>query len=130
MMHDDLPATIERFYRQHRKELYSYALALTRNPEAGMVMKVTVRSLDEPASSGNLVDLDYSIKTTFLVGRVSYPDVDLDIGKPIFETREAQTRLRVRLNQWMLLQSITAKDGPNGDTTLLIVMMRILEKTP
>ncbi|RLE28406.1 MAG: hypothetical protein DRJ61_16475 [Acidobacteria bacterium] len=34
MMHDDLPATIERFYRQHRKELYSYALALTRNPEA------------------------------------------------------------------------------------------------
>ena len=33
-MHDDLPATIERFYRQHRKELYSYALALTRNPEA------------------------------------------------------------------------------------------------
>ncbi len=34
MMHDDLPATIGRFYRQHRKELYSYALALTRNPEA------------------------------------------------------------------------------------------------
>ena len=33
-MHDDLPATIEQFYRQHRKELYSYALALTRNPEA------------------------------------------------------------------------------------------------
>ena len=34
MMHEGLPATIERFYRQHRKELYSYALALTRNPEA------------------------------------------------------------------------------------------------
>jgi len=98
--------------------------------EAGMVMKVTVRSLDEPASSGNLVDLDYSIKTTFLVGRVTYPDVDLEIGKPIFETREAQTRLRVNLNQWMLLQSISAKDGPKGNTTLLIVMMRILEKTP
>ena len=98
--------------------------------EAGMVMKVTVRSLDEPASSGNLVDLDYSIKTTFLVGRVSYPDIDLEIGKPIFETRETQTRLRVKLNQWMLLQSIAAKDGSDGDTTLLIVMMRIVEKTP
>lgn len=34
MMHDDLTAMVERFYRQHRKELYSYALALTRNPEA------------------------------------------------------------------------------------------------
>ncbi len=33
-MHDDLPAMVERFYRQHRKELYSYALALTRNPDA------------------------------------------------------------------------------------------------
>ncbi len=33
-MHDDLPALVERYYRQHRKEFYSYALALTQNPEA------------------------------------------------------------------------------------------------
>ncbi len=33
-MHDDLPAIVERFYRQNRKELYSYALTLTGNPEA------------------------------------------------------------------------------------------------
>ncbi len=59
-----------------------------------------------------------------------YPDVDLEIGKPIFETREAQTRLRVRLNKMMLLQSIASKTGANGDTTLLIVMMRIVEEKP
>ncbi len=34
MMHDDLPAVVERFYKQHRKELYSFALAITRDPEA------------------------------------------------------------------------------------------------
>ncbi len=100
------------------------------DPKAGMVMKVTVRSLDEPASTGDQVDLEYSVKTTFLVGRVRYPDVDLEIGKPVFETREAQTRLRVLMNQWMLLQSIAANDGSNGDTTLLIVMMRIVEESP
>lgn len=100
------------------------------DPRAGMAINVIVRSLDEPEISDNQVDLDCSIKTTFLVGRVKYPDVDLEIGKPVFETRESQTRLRVPLNQWLLLQSIAAKDGPNGDTTLLIVMMRILEESP
>jgi RNA polymerase sigma-70 factor (ECF subfamily) len=34
MMHDDLPAVVERFYKRHRKELYSFALAVTRDPEA------------------------------------------------------------------------------------------------
>lgn len=33
-MHDDLPAVVERFYKRHRKELYSFALVMTQDPEA------------------------------------------------------------------------------------------------
>ena len=86
-------------------------------------------SLGEAEGSGEEVDLEYSVKTTFLAGRERIPDVNLEIGKPIVETRKAYTRLRVPLDAWMLLQWISVIEGPNTGTTLLIVLMRISEKT-
>ncbi len=34
MKYDELPATVERFYRQYRRELFSYALVLTHDHDA------------------------------------------------------------------------------------------------
>lgn len=98
--------------------------------EPGMMMRLIVRSVQDGDGSVAEVELEYGVKATFMVGRDPIPEVRLEIGKPVFETREAETRLRVPLNRWMLLHSITGKDGSNGDSTRLISMIQIEEKTP
>ncbi|MCD4750765.1 MAG: hypothetical protein K8R59_15440, partial [Thermoanaerobaculales bacterium] len=99
-------------------------------PRAGMEIKVIPRVPDEPSVADATIDLEYSSKTTFLVGRVEYPDVELDIGEPLFLTRETETSRYVPLNRWMLIQSTRGKEASDGATTQLITMMRIFDYEP
>ncbi len=98
--------------------------------EAGMMMRLIVRSVKDGDDSVVEVELEYGVKATFMVGRDPIPEVRLEIGKPIFETQEVETRIRVPLDRWIFLHSVTAKGESGGEESRLVAILRIEEKRP
>lgn len=102
--------------------------AVDPDNDAGMKLNMTVHSVDDVGQSRPLVDLEYSASTTFMVGRDPIPGVGLDIGPPVFETRRVETRLRIPLNRWVFLHTVTAREAGDGSTSRLITLVKIEER--
>ncbi len=122
-------ATVSGFQYMERQPDGGFRLqTVSPESETGMKMRLVVRPPGEIQERSDQVDLEYEVKTTYMVGRERIPDVNLEIGKPVFETQKVENRLRVPMNTWMLLHSIKAKDVSDGSPTQLVVMMKIAER--
>ncbi len=85
---------------------------------SGITLKVSA------VPEGQMIRVEYEIRVVAVTAREDIPGVDLEVGKPVLQTKQMQTSMTVRPGQWTLPFITTFAGESAGEERAVIMLSR------